>query len=160
MLDVFRLVYCSRATAPMDNDELRAILAVARTNNRRDRLTGVLCFARPVFLQCLEGPRGAVNRALGRIHRDPRHQELNILDARFMTARTFPDWSMELVHPARVPADLLARLFDADTHGYGAGRLDTERVLNLMERISAGDAGETAPGGSGARTLAYRTTGA
>ncbi len=99
-MDVFRLVYCSRATAPFDRDALAALLSVARARNQRDGLTGILCYAAPNFLQCLEGPRAAVSRTLGRIYRDPRHEHLNVVDARFVPARGFPDWSMEVLPAA------------------------------------------------------------
>lgn len=111
-MNVFRLVYCSRATGPFDLEALAGLLKVAKSRNDRDGLTGMLCYSAPYFFQCLEGPRGAVSRTLGRIYKDPRHTDVTLVDARFVPARAFPNWAMELVGPERLPAGLVGKMFE------------------------------------------------
>ena len=49
------LIYASSATKAMSQDELKALLAKARTNNQRDNITGMLLYNDGNFLQVLEG---------------------------------------------------------------------------------------------------------
>ena len=49
------------------------------------------------FLQIIEGAERAIDDLLARLRRDPRHSGLEVRDERMVEARSFPDWSMELV---------------------------------------------------------------
>ena len=57
-----RLMYASRAVPAVDQEELLAILSKSKAANPLAGVTGVLCFSGGIFLQVLEGGRGAVNR--------------------------------------------------------------------------------------------------
>jgi hypothetical protein len=135
-MNVFRLVYCSRAVGSYDRAALTDLLKVAKSRNDRDGLTGVLCYSAHYFFQCLEGPRTAVSRTLGRIYRDPRHTDVTLVDARCVSARAFPNWAMELVGPERLPAGLVEKMFDPQAAVYTTARLDAERLLNFLEEVS------------------------
>lgn len=137
-MSVFRLVYCSRATEQQNLATLTALVGAAQKNNHRDGLSGMLCYCAPYFFQCLEGPREAVSRTLGRIYADPRHTDLLLVDARFVAERSFPDWSMELVTTNQVPAGLIEATFGAADAEAGASRLQAERLLNFLEGVSKG----------------------
>lgn len=104
---LFRILYCSRATGPQDYGSLTHLLRASQARNEADGVTGLLCYANPHFFQCLEGPRSAVSRVMGRIFRDPRHTDVVLLQAGPITRRVFGDWEMKLVEPAEVPGDLL-----------------------------------------------------
>ena len=75
-----RLVYASRVVRPLDDGDLEQILHSARENNQAAGVTGMLCFHRKFFLQCLEGSRSQVNRIYQHILNDKRHEEIVILD--------------------------------------------------------------------------------
>lgn len=103
-----RLVYASRAVAAVDQEELVAILRKSKANNPRLGITGVLCFSEGIFLQALEGGRGAVNQLYNRIVADTRHTDVELLHFEEVTERRFAGWSMGQVNVARLnPAMLL-----------------------------------------------------
>jgi len=94
---MFRMVYVSTATGPMDGPALEALLRVARANNARLGVTGVMLYHDGSFLQILEGPRAAVQALYARIAGDQRHGGVIQLLATPITERAFPDWQMGLV---------------------------------------------------------------
>ena len=58
---------------------LAHILGVAERNNRRDQITGGLVLHGDGILQVMEGPPLEIERAMARIHADPRHREVQVL---------------------------------------------------------------------------------
>ncbi len=99
---VHKILYSSRATAGMNQDELEQILKVSRRNNERAQLTGMLLHHPPTqlypatFLQVLEGERDVLEVAYARIAEDPRHDNLKLLSSRPAEHRLFGEWSMGL----------------------------------------------------------------
>lgn len=89
-----RLVYASSMGELFNPDDIEHILESARRNNQRAAVTGLLCFSRRYFLQCLEGSRARVNQTYHRILNDPRHQDIVILDYQEIVGREFDSWAM------------------------------------------------------------------
>jgi hypothetical protein len=104
-----RLMYASRAVPAVDHEELVAILRKSKANNPALGITGVLCFSQGIFLQVLEGGRGAVNRLYNRIAADARHSEVELLSYAEIGERRFAGWSMGQVDMARLNPALLLR---------------------------------------------------
>lgn len=104
-----RLLYASRAIDTVDAEELQAILRQSKTANPRHGITGVLCLSDGIFLQVLEGGRGAVNRLYGRIAADPRHTDVELLLYQEISERRFAGWSMGQVNLARINPSLLLK---------------------------------------------------
>jgi len=87
----------------------------------------LLVFNGTHFLQIIEGSESAIEDLIERLRKDPRHTGFEIRDRRKVDARSFPDWSMELVRvkasyfeardtiadriPEDVPEAIKARLF-------------------------------------------------
>jgi len=90
------IVYRSRAVAPLAPPDLKALLQVAQTRNRREAVTGIMLYDDNCFFQWLEGPAESVKRVMSSIRRDRRHTDLEILDDRPAGARMFADWEMRL----------------------------------------------------------------
>lgn len=90
---MLQIMYISSAAncAPID---VAQILTVSRRNNERDGVTGFLYADGRRFLQVLEGPVDAVERAFVRIGADPRHRAVVTLSRREIAAREFGDWAM------------------------------------------------------------------
>ncbi len=88
-----QLIYISTVSprVPIATEE---ILRVSRRNNARDGITGLLFFNGQRFLQALEGPQDAIERAIGRIRVDVRHRAIVVLSERIVTTREFGNWSM------------------------------------------------------------------
>ncbi len=92
-----RLIYSSKARPDLGFTDLRNIMEKSEKNNPGDGLTGMLCFGNSMFLQVLEGDRGAVSRAYNRILTDPRHSDAEIIECSEVSERLFSDWSMKAV---------------------------------------------------------------
>ena len=104
-----RLMYASRAVPAVDAEELHALLRQCRTNNPKHGITGVLCFADRIFLQVLEGGRGAVNQLYQRIVHDTRHRDVELLTYEEIEQRRFAGWAMGQVQMASVNPALLLK---------------------------------------------------
>lgn len=89
-----RLVYASSITEDFNCDDIENILSCARKHNTKNNVTGMLCFNRKYFLQCLEGSRTNVNNAYHKILNDKRHSRIVLLDYKEITKREFSNWSM------------------------------------------------------------------
>lgn len=95
---LYNVVYCSRATAGVDDAQLQRIIASARRGNARQGITGMLVFGSGIFFQWLEGPHDNVTELMALLHTDPRHENIVVLSAdEDVGERVFPDWDMELV---------------------------------------------------------------
>jgi hypothetical protein len=102
-------MYASRAVPAVDQDELIAILRKSKANNPALGVTGVLCFSEGIFLQVLEGGRGAVNKLYNRIASDARHTQVELLSYEEIGERRFAGWSMGQVNMARLNPALLLK---------------------------------------------------
>ena len=104
-----RLMYASRATQAVNQEELLAILRKSKANNPQVGITGVLCFSEGIYLQALEGGRSAVNRLYNRIAADTRHTDVELLSYEEIGERRFAGWSMGQVNLARLNPALLLK---------------------------------------------------
>jgi len=106
-----RLMYASRAAATVDVEALATILRQSKENNLLAGVTGVLCFCSNarVFLQVLEGGRGAVSAVYNRIAQDPRHGEVVLLSYEEIGERSFASWSMGQVNMSRLNPALVLK---------------------------------------------------
>jgi hypothetical protein len=94
---LIQLVYASSATKPLEGEALRELVTVARANNAKLGVTGLLLYKNSSFLQVLEGEEGKVTRLYEKIRQDPRHDGLVILRRRPVAEPGFPDWPMGYV---------------------------------------------------------------
>jgi hypothetical protein len=126
-MDLTSLTYTSLARLDLQTSDLEDIHRSARELNALDGITGLLVFNGTHFLQIIEGAHDAIDDLLERLRRDPRHSGLEVRDRHRVSARSFPDWSMELVRvkagyfearetiadrlPDTVPEEIQLRLF-------------------------------------------------
>ena len=130
-----RLMYASRASQQVDQEELVAILRQSKTNNPPLGLTGVLCCSGDAFIQVLEGGRDAVNRLYNRIVADPRHRDVVLLSYEEIAERRFAGWAMGQVNLARLnPAMLLKYSPTARLDPYA---MCGKAAASLFEEMSA-----------------------
>ena len=108
-----RLMYASRATAPLKPETLNAILKKSTTNNPAVGVTGVLCFSGDIFLQVLEGGRSQVSALYNRIARDERHRDVVLLSYDEIEERSFSGWAMGQVNMSRLNPALLLKYSEA-----------------------------------------------
>lgn len=113
-MNLVRLIYVSRFAKEVTFNDLQAIIDVSRTNNPKLNVTGVLCYGPGLFLQCLEGPRHAVNDLYHRIVNDARNQNVTLLDYAEIDERVFEEWAMAYVRADDLTEGLILK--------YSAGR--------------------------------------
>lgn len=94
---LIRLIYVSKAVDPQSPALTDSILRQAQAWNTQNDICGVLCEGQGVFLQVLEGERGAVTRLYARIYADPRHKELELIHCETINERRYGGWSMARV---------------------------------------------------------------
>lgn len=96
---IFRLVYRSRLSIPPDDveAEVAKILGAARTKNPRLGITGALVVWEESVVQTLEGDEDVVRDLYATIGRDPRHEQLELVEETPGVARAFTRWSMARV---------------------------------------------------------------
>ena len=90
----FTLVYISKATRQMSEDDLVDLLNVSRKNNILADITGMLLYRNGEFMQALEGDKKVVEEVYARISKDPRHEEIVVLARKTIVERVFSNWSM------------------------------------------------------------------
>jgi hypothetical protein len=114
---LYNVVYCSRATDGVDDDEVQRIIATARRCNAQHGITGMLVFGSGIFFQWLEGPRHEVTALMGLLRKDTRHENVvELSEEEDIGERLFPTWDMELVssdHIREVLEDALGSARDA-----------------------------------------------
>lgn len=136
----FRLMYRSRNLIPPERvkKELGALFGAARSNNKRQHITGALLLDGEHYVQVLEGDETLVRELYEHIAKDPRHDSVALLESGTVEQRVFSRWSMAQVgegDEADIP--LIAH---TDGISPAAGRRTTpeqEAVLNVM-RAAAG----------------------
>lgn len=94
--DLVELRYLSEAQTTLNIWDLPAIVDVAITSNNLNSVTGILFFDQGYFGQILEGSRSAVEETWGRIQKDVRHHNIELLSVTEIQERRFPKWSMKL----------------------------------------------------------------
>lgn len=110
-----RLLYASRAAENFDGANLLAILRQSRAKNPKLGITGVLCHSQGLFMQVLEGGRGAVNALYAQILTDPRHHDVQLLRYEEIGERRFSGWSMGQVYLAKLNRGLLLKYAETET---------------------------------------------
>jgi len=101
-----QVFYSSAAVAQFSDAELTALLAVARVNNGRLGVTGMLLYHDGSFLQALEGDEQVVENLYAKIGRDKRHHRVVALLRRRVDARYFDQWQMGFVSMKTVPSNV------------------------------------------------------
>ena len=91
------VTYTSLARLDLQSPDLEDIHRTAREVNALEGITGLLVFNGTHFLQIIEGSETAIDELVEKLRADPRHTGFEIRDRRKVDARSFPDWSMELV---------------------------------------------------------------
>ena len=135
---LYNMVYCSRATADVDEAAVQHIVASARRFNPEYGITGILVYGSGIFFQWLEGPRDNIQSLMARLRSDSRHEDIVLLsEVEEVRERVFPDWDMELVttdHIRDVLEDALGSASDPQNAEALAGLLaglDTDQLSAL-----------------------------
>jgi hypothetical protein len=120
---LYNMVYCSRATAGVDDAAVARIIEVSKRSNPERGITGLLVFGSGIFFQWLEGPRDNVTALLNLLKTDPRHDNIVVFsENEEVRERLFPDWDMELVTTEDI-RDVLVDALDSAEDSHNADAL-------------------------------------
>jgi hypothetical protein len=126
-------VYCSRASAGVDDAEVERIIEWSQRRNAAAEITGVLVFSSGVFLQWIEGPPAQVEKLIASLHGDPRHYDIVTLGRSVeQRARLYPNWEMELVGADDIRAVLQEALESAEDENNIAA------LRRILEHLDSG----------------------
>ena len=133
-----RLMYASRAVAPVSEAELALILKQSKKNNPGVGVTGVLCLSTNIFLQVLEGGRNAVSALYNKIAADPRHKDVVLLRYEEIDERSFGSWSMGQANLSRLnPAVVIKYSETAELDPYAVSGKVSMALLHEMVASAA-----------------------
>lgn len=129
-----RLLYASRAAAPLTESVIGGILEQSRRNNPPRGITGILCHGTEQFIQVLEGGRDEVCELYNALTRDPRHAQVRILFYEEIAERRFSGWTMGRVDIERVNPTLLLKYAEkAELNPFtGSGRASMALIEELI----------------------------
>lgn len=128
---MYRMIYKSRATRPLDWAIVSEILNQSEENNDTARITGFLLASKTHFLQVIEGTFEDVNDLFLRIARDPRHDKLQILSYEIIDARLFESWAMKGIGVFDINTELARKLIEKYGEEEGGVKFPLESWLAL-----------------------------
>ncbi len=91
---IYTVIYISKASEALSNDEIDSILKLSRKNNSELCITGFLIYNNGYFMQLIEGRREAIETLLAKVMEDSRHSDIRIILRAFNERRLFTDWTM------------------------------------------------------------------
>jgi len=139
----FRLMYRSRNMIPADQrkTELGTLFSVARSNNKKQQITGALLIFGDWFAQVLEGAEAPIRALFATIEQDPRHENISVIQSGTADGRVFSRWSMARVSVDGEPDIRLIAHTDGIAPAMNRGATpEQEAVLDVMRAATRGDA--------------------
>ena len=91
------IAYVSRPLCRFTDLELVNLWECAHENNEQSGITGGLYYDGHVFFQVLEGDSSKLWPLLGRIRRDPRHSDLEVLVENDIASPSFRFWPVKFI---------------------------------------------------------------
>lgn len=88
------IMYMSKATVAVPEEELKEMLAQWRKYNEKEDITGMLLYSGDHFVQLIEGPAENLKKLFSRINQDNHHTNIIKLADGKITHRLFADWTM------------------------------------------------------------------
>ena len=101
-----QVIYSSAAVAPFSERELTELLTIARVNNGRLGVTGMLLYHEGSFLQALEGDERVLDTLFTKIGKDKRHHRVVVLLRREIEAPEFDRWAMGFASTKGLPRNM------------------------------------------------------
>jgi hypothetical protein len=134
---LYNVVYCSRASAGVDDAAVARIIETSHRRNPERGITGLLVFGSGIFFQWLEGPRDNVTELMAALKTDMRHENVVPLsETEEVRERLFPNWDMELVTTDDI-RDVLVDALDTAKNTKNA-----EVLRDLLAQLDSGQLGD------------------
>ena len=136
--ELIHCVYASAAGRDFETQELSELLEVARENNAKLGLTGMLLYAEGSFFQALEGQADVVDALYAKIERDPRHNQVTLIIREPIPKRNFDDWTMGFYKVSRKELAGMSGVNDFFGKDRTALSVDAGRAKKLLAAFGAG----------------------
>ena len=111
------IAYASEIAIKSDHETLiEEIVAVAKRENPKRGITGVLFYHEGHFLQVIEGEEQALRELMSNIEADPRHKDVSYLIDTKTESRGFRQWNMDsfdLDSDKKINGGMLAELTES-----------------------------------------------
>jgi hypothetical protein len=131
-----RLLYASRAQAPLTQDVIAGILDQSRRNNPQNGVTGVLCICQDrIFIQVLEGGRVEVNELFSKVIQDDRHKDVTLLDYMEIQERRFSGWRMGRIDLDKVNAAVVLKY--SEKSSLDPFSISGKSAMKLLEELAS-----------------------
>ncbi|HEY8047491.1 MAG TPA: BLUF domain-containing protein [Streptosporangiaceae bacterium] len=140
---LFRLMYRSRNKIPggQRKAELGTLFSAARSNNKKQSITGALLIYGDWFAQVLEGAEAPVRALFATIEQDPRHENISVIQSGPAGDRVFSRWAMARVSADGEPDIRLIAHPDGIAPAMSRGTTpEQEALLDVMRAATRGDA--------------------
>jgi len=132
-MKLVRLIYASNLIEPLSRASVQQILAASTRRNNALAITGYLCVSPTRALQCLEGPRDAVNGIYNLVVADKRHHDVTLLRYVEPWRRLFPVWDMGFSPDLSVAAPDSGRWHDET--GFNPFLVESDLIENVIEEL-------------------------
>jgi FAD-dependent sensor of blue light len=139
----FRLMYRSRNKIPAEQRkaELGTLFSTARSNNKKQQITGALLIYGDWFAQVLEGAEAPVRALFATIEADPRHENISVIQSGTTGERLFSRWAMARVSEDGEPDIRLIAHTDGIAPAMNrATSPEQDAVLDIMRAATRGNA--------------------
>lgn len=136
--ELIQRIYASAASHDLETEALLELLQVARDNNARLGLTGMLLYAEGSFFQVLEGPAEVVDALYAKIERDQRHQQVTLIIREPIPRRYFDAWTMGFYKVSREDLEGIAGVNEFFGKDRTLLEVDTGRARKLLSAFRDG----------------------
>ena len=133
-----QFIYTSSAKPDITAADVERLLEVARVNNARLAVTGMLLFTSGTFFQVLEGDEATLSRLFNTISADPRHTQVTIIIKEPIAKRAFGDWSMGYAEMGTEDISALPGLNDFFASDHALDSVQQGRAKKLLMAFAHG----------------------
>ena len=135
---LIRIIYASTASFEFTEKDLVDLLTVARNENSKIDVTGILLYTERSFFQILEGHADAVNQLFAKISKDKRHASVVTIIKERIAIRSFPEWSMGFADISQHDLESIIGLNDFFKNGACFNQINQDRVKKLLNAFKQG----------------------
>lgn len=122
----------------MASADIEQLLHVARVNNARLAVTGMLLFTAGTFFQVLEGDEATLSQLFKTISADTRHTQVTMIIKEPIAKRAFGDWSMGYAEVDAAEIASLPGLNDFFASGHSLDAVQQGRAKKLLAAFAQG----------------------
>lgn len=138
MSDLYHLMYVSKETKKLSNDEVIEFLKAIRKNNIEYNITGMLLYDDGIFFQVIEGSKEHIENLFQSLLRDSRHHGVVQIIFEAIYERKFADWSMGYAQMSKEELSSIEAMNDFFKEGSCLMDLDSGRAKKLLKAFADG----------------------